>query len=89
MHNIILTNVPHLILINDAVKCVNCAFMVDINECERLEESPCPKGSYCLDTNGSFVCSCDAGYHYVNRNSQGICIGKFISIIIIIIISLL
>ena len=56
-------------------------FMVDINECDSLEGSPCPTGSYCLDTNGSFVCSCDAGYRYINRNSQGMCIGKFARLI--------
>ena len=50
--------------------------LLDVNECEG---NPCPTGSHCLNTLGSYVCSCDVGYHFVimNGESQGICIGKF------------
>ena len=49
----------------------------DVDECEF---SLCPSGSHCLNTDGSFVCSCDVGYHYVSmtgpEESKGRCIGN-------------
>ena len=61
--------------------CYDITLIADIDECESPEGSPCPAGSHCLNTNGSFVCSCDAGYHYVKMNGepQGMCIGKYLN----------
>ena len=42
--------------------CTMCLISVDIDECARPEESPCPTGSHCINTLGSYVCSCDAGH---------------------------
>jgi len=35
--------------------------MIDINECE-LETFPCHSNANCTDTNGSFICTCMAGF---------------------------
>ena len=47
---------------------------LDKNEC--LEESVCPGDSQCINTDGSYTCSCEKGYHYVNNENMNMCIGK-------------
>ena len=37
---------------------VNCT--VDIDECDR--DNPCENGATCIDTDGSYNCSCSSGY---------------------------
>ena len=34
----------------------------DMNEC--LEDAPCGDGQVCINTNGSYLCVCTAGYVY-------------------------
>jgi hypothetical protein len=37
----------------------NAAKCEDINECEA---GPCGKNAYCVNTQGSFFCNCEAGF---------------------------
>lgn len=39
----------------------DCLCIVDINECQ-LEIDDCDSNSDCVDTDGSFYCSCHHGY---------------------------
>lgn len=48
----------------------------DLNEC--LEESICPAGSRCINTIGSYTCTCDAGYFLFTINGDNTCSGKII-----------
>ncbi|XP_053408702.1 uncharacterized protein LOC123559399 isoform X2 [Mercenaria mercenaria] len=42
----------------------------DVNECEDLAVHNCTANSQCVDTQGSFVCKCDAGYF---KSGDGTC----------------
>ena len=47
----------------------------DIDEC--LQESICPAGTRCINTFGSYTCTCDAGYFLMNTDGGGnTCNGK-------------
>ena len=49
-----------------------------INEC--LEENICPTGSRCINTIGSYTCTCDVGYFLMTTDNGGnTCNGKKLS----------
>ena len=52
---------------------INDQFYTDVDEC--LEEGVCPAGSRCMNTIGSYTCTCDAGY----MNDGNACNGKFLN----------
>ena len=45
----------------------------DINEC-LLEEGVCPAGSRCMNTIGSYTCTCGTGYFLFTKNNT--CSGR-------------
>lgn len=47
----------------------------NINECSQFPDI-CGNNSICIDTDGSFKCSCKSGY---NKDSGGACLGMFYS----------
>ena len=51
---------------------INDQFYADINEC--LEEDVCPAGSRCMNTIGSYTCTCGAGYFLFTKNNT--CSGR-------------
>ena len=48
----------------------------DVNECADKELNDCHKSAECINTNGSYMCTCGAGYTGDGQN----CTGKAISL---------
>ena len=46
----------------------------NIDECSNIATYSCPTNSACVDTNGSYVCSCNVGFAYAG----GQCVGKYL-----------
>ena len=57
-------------------------FCIDVDECSE-SISPlaiCPRGSRCINTNGSYTCTCNAGYFHfqIEIGNMNRCEGKLI-----------
>ena len=57
---------------------------LDIDEClESNTTAVCPRDSQCVNTNGSYTCTCDEGYFHLQDLTNDInkCLGKLVIII--------
>ena len=45
-------------------------FFIDINECLSI---PCDKNAHCINNNGSYSCSCKAGF----KGNGKVCVGMY------------
>ena len=54
---------------------------IDIDECSKSITAICPRGSRCINTNGSYTCTCNEGYFLLQNSTGDInrCEGKLIS----------
>ena len=48
----------------------NTFFFIDINECLSI---PCDKNAHCINNNGSYSCSCKAGF----KENGTVCVGMY------------
>ena len=55
---------------------------VDIDECsESTTAAICPRDSQCINTNGSYTCTCNEGYFHLQSLTENLnkCEGKYIA----------
>lgn len=54
------TNLKQMLVVNSTLKTSLCFFLVDVDEC--AVGSDCDEHASCLNTNGSYVCTCIPPY---------------------------
>ena len=48
-------------------------FSIDIDECADPETNDCDRNAECINTEGSYTCSCNVGYTGDSKTCKGVC----------------